>query len=115
MPDRILFGPDPALHQIISVYEPGVTDLLGVLPLNASDARGFGNVGILEVGHVAHGTMEVHSFSSKFKGPLIPEDEETLFKYAGRGIFGSHLFAYLEKTRGGPEEWDDTPAIQAIL
>ena len=88
---------------------------MGVLPVDARDARGFGNVGILEVGHVGNGIVEVHSFSSKSKGPLILEEGETFFKYAGRGIFGSHLFSYLEKIGGGAEEWDDTPAIQAIL
>ncbi|MBW2078364.1 MAG: hypothetical protein JRI71_12600 [Deltaproteobacteria bacterium] len=115
MPDRILFGTAPALHQIIPVCERGVTDVLGVLAVDSKDARGFGNVGILEVEHVAHGIVEVHSFSSKSKAPLIPEEGQTFFKYAGRGIFGPHFFSYLEKTRGEPEEWDDTPAIQAML
>lgn len=115
MPDRILFGPAPALHQISTTYEPGGIDVLGVLPVDARDSRGFGNVGILQVRHLEHGIVEVHGFSSKSKGALIPEEGRTFFKYAGRGIFGSHLFSYLEKIGGGPEEWDDTPAIQLIL
>lgn len=115
MPDRILFGPAPALHQITNAYERAGADVLGILPVDARDTRGFGNVGILQVGNLSHGIVEVHGFSSKSKEPLLPEEGKTVLKYAGRGVFGSHLFSYLEKIGSEHEEWDDTPAIQAIL
>ncbi len=115
MPDRILLGSYPALAQLIPVYERFKRDTLGILRLEEGQARGFGNVGILQVKQLEHGIVKVQGFSSKSKDPLLLERGQTALKFAGRGIFMPHLFSYLEKTGGGPEEWDDTHAIQAIL
>jgi UTP-glucose-1-phosphate uridylyltransferase len=67
------------------------------------------------VGNLSHGIVEIRSYSPKCKDPLVPEEGKTILKYAGRGVFGSHFFFYLEKTWCEQEEWDDTPAIQAML
>lgn len=115
MPDRILFGSYPALAQLIPVYERFKRDTLGILRVAEGQARGFGNVGILQVRQLEHEIVKVQGFSSKSKGTLLLEKGQTALKFAGMGIFMPHLFSYLEKIRGELEEWDDTPAIQAIL
>jgi UTP--glucose-1-phosphate uridylyltransferase len=115
MPDRIVLGSPPALAQLITVYERFKSDILGILRVAQGQARGFGNVGILQVRQLAHGIVEVQGFSSKLRAPLLLEKGQTALKFAGRGIFMPHLFSYLEKIGPELEQWDDTPAIQAIL
>jgi UTP--glucose-1-phosphate uridylyltransferase len=114
MPDRIFIGSRPSLAQIIPTYERFHQDTLGILPVDAGQAKGFGNVGLLEVGQLDQGIVEIHGFSSKSKDPLVLEEGKTILKFAGRAIFGPHFFTYLEKTRATREEWDDTPAIKAM-
>lgn len=114
MPDRLFFGFYPALTQMIPVYGRFRQDILGVLTLGAREAEGFGNVGILEATELEQGIVEIHGFSEKLEGPLILKEGETVLKHAGRSILGPHFFTYLERIRGGIEEWDDTPAVQAM-
>ncbi len=45
---------------------------------------------------------------------MILKEGKTALKNAGRSILGPHFFTYLERMRGGIEEWDDTPALQAM-
>lgn len=114
MPDRLLFGSYPALTQMIPLYERFRHDTLGVLTLGAREAEGFGNVGILQATELEQRIVEIHGFSDKSEDPLILKEGETVLKFAGRSILGPHLFTYLERMRGGTEEWDDTPALQAM-
>jgi UTP--glucose-1-phosphate uridylyltransferase len=114
MPDRLLFGSYPALSQMIPVYERFRQDILGVLILGAREAEGFGNVGIVQATELEEGIVEIHSFSDKSEDPLILKEGETVLKNAGRSILGPHFFTYLNRMRDGIEEWDDTPALQAI-
>jgi len=114
MPDFVPLGSHPALAQMIPVYERFQQDTVGVLTLGAREARGFGNVGILQATQLEQGIVRVHSFSGKSNGPLIVEEGETILKLAGRWILGPHFFTYLARVRGGKEEWDDAPALQAI-
>ncbi len=65
MPDRLFFGSYPALTQMIPVYENFKQDILGVLALDAREAEGFGNVGILQATELEQGIVEIHGFSDK--------------------------------------------------
>jgi UTP--glucose-1-phosphate uridylyltransferase len=114
MPDRLLFGADPALSQMLPTYERLQNDLLGVLILGSREAVGFGNVGILKATKLKRGLFGVHGFSPKSIDPLIVPEGKTILKYAGRCIVGAHLFSYLASMERGDEEWDDTPALQAM-
>lgn len=114
MPDRLLLGADPALSQMLPAYERLQNDLLGVLILGSREAVGFGNVGILKATKLKRGLFEVHGFSAKSRDPLVVLEGKTILKYAGRCIVGAHLFSYLERTKHRQEEWDDTPALQAM-
>ena len=114
MPDRLLFGSYPALTQMIPVYERFRQDILGVLTIGAREAGGFGNVGIVEETELEQGIVEIHGFSDKLEDPLILKEGQTVLKHAGRSILGPHFFSYLERMRGGIEEWDDTPALRAM-
>jgi UTP--glucose-1-phosphate uridylyltransferase len=69
MPDRLLFGSYPALTQLIPVYERLRQDILGALTIGATEAGGFGNVGILEATQLEQGIVEIHGFSDKSKEP----------------------------------------------
>lgn len=114
MPDRLLFGADAALSQMLPAYERLQNDLLGVLILGSQEAVGFGNVGILKATKLKRGLFEVHGFSGKSRDTFIVPEGKPILKYAGRCIVGAHLFSYLERTKLGQEEWDDTPALQAM-
>jgi UTP--glucose-1-phosphate uridylyltransferase len=114
MPDRLLLGADRALSQMLPAYERLQNDLLGVLIVGSQEAAGFGNVGILKATKLKRGLFEVHGFSAKCRDPLVVPEGKTILKYAGRCIVGAHLFSYLERTKRGQEEWDDTPALQAM-
>jgi len=114
MPDRLLFSAHPALAQMIPVYEHFKQDIVGILSVGAGEAKAFGNVGILQAMQLEEGIVEVRGFSGKSKDPLILKEREKVLKTAGRWILGPHFFSYLERTRGGKQEWDDAPALQAI-
>jgi len=114
MPDYVFFGSYPALAQMIPLYERFKQDIVGVLILRAREAKGFGNVGILKATELEQGVVQVHGFSGKSKAPLILEEGETILKLVGRWILGPHFFSYLERVRGGKEEWDDAPALQLL-
>ena len=114
MPDFLLLGPSPALAQMIPLYERIEQDVVGVVILGATEAEGFGNVGIFEPSYLEKGIVEVHAVSSKSRNPLILRGEETVHKAIGRGIFHPHFFSYLLRVKRGVEEWDDAPAFQFL-
>ena len=114
MPDFILFGAQPALTQVISAYERFGGDIVGVLPLGSEEARGFGNVGIIEGTELEGGIVRVRRTSGKRESPLMVRDGETTMKGVGRWILGPHFFSYLERAKPQDTEWDDTPALQMI-
>ncbi len=114
MPDFLLFGSHPALVQMIPLYERFRQDIVAVISLGAREARGFSNVGIVQATQLERGTVEVHGFSGKSKGPLILREGETILKLAGRWILGPHVFSYLDRVRAWKEEWDDAPALQRM-
>jgi len=86
----------PVLAQMIPLYERFKQDTVGVLALGAREAKGSGNVRILQATHLEQEIVEVHGFSGKSKGPLILREGETILRLAGRWILGPHLFSYLE-------------------
>jgi len=112
MPDFLLLGPSPALKQMMPLYERFEQDVVGVVILGATEAEGFGNVGIFEPLPLEKGIVEVHAVSSKSRIPLILSEGETVHKAIGRCIFNPHFFLYLERLKDGVEEWDDAPAFQ---
>jgi len=114
MPDFVLFGSEPALVQMIPLYERFRQDIVAVITLGAREAKGFSNVGIVQATQLEQGIVEVHSFSGKSKDLLILKEGETILKLAGRWILGPHIFSYLDRTRDWKEEWDDAPALQRM-
>jgi len=114
MPDFIFFGRTPALDQMIPLYQRFELDTIGVLSLGAREAKGFGNVGIIEKRERKPGVVEVRGLSGKHPGALILKEDKKILKGVGRWILGPHFFSYLERTKGWEEEWDDTPALQMI-
>lgn len=114
MPDFIFFGHTVALGQMIPLYLRFEQDTVGVLSLERGEAKGFGNVGIIEGRELEPGIMEIRDFSAKVSGPLMVGEDNKILKAVGRWILGPHFFSYLEKTRYRHKEWDDTPALQLI-
>jgi UTP--glucose-1-phosphate uridylyltransferase len=114
MPDFLLFGSQPALVQMIPLYERFRQDIVAAITLEAREAKGFSNVGIVQATQLEQGIVEVHSFSGKSKDPLILKEGETILKLAGRWILGPHIFSYLDRPRDWKEEWDDAPALQRM-
>ncbi len=114
MPDFIFFGSTPALGQMIPIYQRLERDTVGVLPLGAKEARGFGNVGIIEARQMEPGVLEVEGITGKLPGSLTLTEGKKVLKAVGRWILGPHFFSYLERTKGTGAEWDDTPALQMI-
>jgi UTP--glucose-1-phosphate uridylyltransferase len=113
MPDFIFFGRTPALSQLLPLYERSNTDIVGLIELKGKEARGFGNVGIVQGEETEPGIVVISSLSGKVASPLRLGDAEQVLKAIPRGILGSHFFAYLERTKG-EGEWDDTPAWQML-
>jgi UTP--glucose-1-phosphate uridylyltransferase len=113
MPDFIFFGDNPALSQLIPLYEQFGCDVVGMLLLQREEAKGFGNVGIVQGEERDPGIVSVHSLSGKVSGPIIIKANEHIRKAAPRWILGPHFFSYLERTKG-KSEWDDAPALQLL-
>jgi UTP--glucose-1-phosphate uridylyltransferase len=113
MPDFILFGDIPPLGQLIPLYERFECDVVGLLLLQGEEAKGFGNVGIVQGEKEEPGIVSVRSLSGKVSDPLIIKEDEQILKAAPRWILGPYFFSYLERTKG-EGEWDDTPALQML-
>lgn len=113
LPDFILLGDTPALGQLIPLYERFGRDVIGLLLLQREEAKGFGNVGIVQGEQREAGIMSVLSLSSKVLAPIMLKENEHILKAAPRWILGPHFFSHLEKTQG-EGEWDDTPALQML-
>ena len=113
MPDFIFFGRIPALAQLIAAYESLDADIVGLIRVAGQEARGFGNVGIVEGKETEPGVVVISSLSSKVSTPLRLGDAEEVLKTVPRAILGSHFFAYLARTKG-EGEWDDTPVWQML-
>ncbi|UCF73915.1 MAG: hypothetical protein JSW35_05600 [Deltaproteobacteria bacterium] len=86
----------PALAQMIPLYGRFKQDPAGVPPLGAREAKGSGNVRVLQATQLEQGIVEVHGFPGKSKTPLIVREGETILRLACRWILGPHLFSYLE-------------------
>jgi UTP--glucose-1-phosphate uridylyltransferase len=113
MPDFVFFGDIPALRQLIPFYERFGCDVVGMLLLQREEAKGFGNVGIVQGEERDPGIVSVHSLSGKVSGPIIIKANEHIRKTAPRWILGPHFFSYLERIKV-EGEWDDTPALQLL-
>ena len=114
MPDFLLFGASPALVQMETLFYRFKKDTVGVLSLNASEAKGFGNVGLFQPVSLDQGVAQVQGISSKSKAPLIIKEGKTIHKTIGRCILWPHFFSYLERCRSEKGEWDDAPAFQSM-
>lgn len=114
MPDFLLYGPSPALPQMLPLFEQFGQDIVGVLILGAREAEGFGNVGIFQPTPLEKDLVKVHGISKKIKAPLRLQKGKTIHKAVGRAIFGAHFFSLLERVRPLKGEWDDAPAFRAL-
>ena len=113
MPDFVFFGRVPCLAQMIPLYERFDRDIVGLIKVRGRQARGFGNVGIVQGQEQEPGIVAIRDITGKSAGPLILREGEQVLKAVPRWILGPHFFAYLEKTKG-EGEWDDTPAMQIL-
>jgi UTP--glucose-1-phosphate uridylyltransferase len=113
MPDFVFFGDNPPLAQMIPLYERCVYDIVGLIHVRGKEAKGFGNVGIVQGEEGELGVVAIRSLSGKVSGPLILKEDEQILKAAPRWILGPHFFSYLERTKG-EKEWDDEPALQML-
>jgi UTP--glucose-1-phosphate uridylyltransferase len=114
MPDFVLFGSSPALSQMMPSYERFEQDIVGVVSIGKTEAKGFGNVGIFQPTPWEKDIVVVRHVSKKVKDPLVLEEGETIHKTIGRCILGPHFFSYLEKVRPLQGEWDDAPAFRVM-
>jgi UTP--glucose-1-phosphate uridylyltransferase len=113
MPDFVFFGRTPALGQLIPLYERFNTDIVGLIQVRGKEAKGFGNVGVVQGQELEPGIVAIQGVSGKTANALVVREGEQVLKAAPRWILGPHFFVYLGRTKG-QGEWDDTPALQLL-
>ena len=113
MPDFILFEGESPSFQLIKAYplEKGL-NLVGVVEIKPEESQYFGNVGLIRGKKLGRRKILIEDLSGKRKEP-IPSSHKFL-KAIGRWVLWDEIFFLLEETKDHMEEWDDTPALQAL-
>lgn len=111
MPDFIFWGPPP-LEQMLKVFCREGATTVGLLLVPPGRQRLYGNVGLVQGEKETEGVLLVKGLSGKAPGTLPPLRTPT-FKAIGRWILRPSIFPLLLENRD-EEEWDDTPALQAL-
>lgn len=113
MPDFVLFDEEPPCLQLLKAcpLEKGL-NLVGVLKIKPEEAHSFGNVGLLRGKNLGERRILIEELSGKTKDPIASSKD--FLKAIGRWVLWDDIFPLLEATKNFMEEWDDTPALQAL-
>jgi len=113
MPDFILFEGESPSFQLIKAYplEKGL-NLVGVVEIKPEESQYFGNVGLIRGKKLGGRKILIEDLSGKRKEPI--SSSHKFLKAIGRWVLWDEIFFLLEETKNHMEEWDDTPALQAL-
>lgn len=128
LPDNVLLSPDHNLSHMVSAHEASGSDVIGVLELDGSHDRQFGNCGLIDFERTHSTRVDIKKLHDKKPGRLAIGEGETVLRTCGRYVCKSHVFEYIEKIRaasgvsgngdigdGGAVELDEVPVYQEII
>lgn len=116
MPDCLLFSGKPFAKQLLQVFDRFQKNVIGTILIKGSDAKRFGNVGLLQTQRLNGECFLIKSLSEKKGEPLTVSPGETIHKGFGGGIYLPEYFDLIEIIR--PEakgEVDDVPIHQILI
>jgi len=122
LPDNVLLQPEHDLSHMVAAHQVSGRDVIGVLELDSSYDRQFGNCGLIEFERTADASViDIKKLRDKKPGRLEIAEGQTVFRTCGRYVCKSHVFEYIQKIRaasggnGGQAELDEVPVYQEII
>jgi len=111
---------------MVSAHEASGSDVIGVLELDGSHDRQFGNCGLIDFERTHSTRVDIKRLHDKKPGRLAIAEGETVLRTCGRYVCKSHVFEYIEKIRAasgisgdggdsGAAEFDEVPVYQEII
>lgn len=121
LPDNIFLSSDHDFGRMVELHRETGRDVIGVLELDASYDRQFGNCGLIEFEESEPGVLEIQQLRDKLPGRLPIAEGETVVRTCGRYICRTHVFEYMQPLRtraegnGADAELDEVPVYQEII
>ena len=116
MPDCLLFSDRPHAQQLMDVFETYRQNVISTIFIKGSDAKRFGNVGLLGTQKLNGRCFLITSLSDKRAEALSARPGETVHKGFGGGIYLPEYFDLVEVVRPlAKREVDDVPIHQMLI
>ncbi len=121
LPDNVLLAPEHDLGRMLELHAASGMDVIGVLELDSSHDRQFGNCGVIDFETTEPGRLAIRKLRDKLPGRLAIKEGETVVRTCGRYVCRSQVFEYMEPFRSGSagngsqRELDEVPVYQEII
>lgn len=116
LPDNVFFSSIPSLKQMLPAFYKYQKGVLGLIKVNAGEARRFGNCGKVACTPKSRNVYQLHKLYSKKPGSFLVKEGEVAIRAFSRQILLPDYFDYTErvKDREGGEQ-DDVPVLQQMI
>ena len=116
MPDCLLFSGKSFAKQLLQAFNRFQKNVIGTVLIKGTDAKRFGNVGLLQTQRLNGECFLIKSLSVKKREPLTVSPGETIHKGFGGGIYLPEYFDLIEIIRPAAKgEVDDVPIHQILI
>ena len=116
MPDCLLLSGKPFAKQLLQAFDRFQKNLIGTVLIKDTNAKRFGNVGLLQTQRLNGECFLIKSLSEKKREPLSVSPGETIHKGFGGGIYLPEYFDLIEIIRPSAKgELDDVPIHQILI
>ena len=115
MPDCLLFSDKPFLGQLTTAFSIHGQNTIGTIRIGYSDAKRYGNVGMITAEPVDHVSFRVRSLSPKTRSTLHVSVGNTAQKGFGGGIYLPDYFELVERIQPDTTGEIDDVAIHQLL
>jgi len=116
LPDNIFFSSQPALAQLLPIFEKYRRDVVGLIRVSEKSAPLFGNSGRIGCKRIKKGLFKIIKFYDKKSGVFPVQKSGQELKSFSRCILTPRIFKYIEYVRKNVTgELDDVPVFQEML
>jgi UTP--glucose-1-phosphate uridylyltransferase len=116
MPDCLLFSEEPFLSQLMDSFSKHHKNIIGTVNVNRTEAKRYGNVGLLETNPLDDTCFFIQSLSVKSGTPLDLSKGQSIKKGFGGGIYLPEYFGFIDMLRPDSSgEIDDVPIHHMLI
>ncbi|KPJ62062.1 MAG: hypothetical protein AMJ42_00230 [Deltaproteobacteria bacterium DG_8] len=116
LPDNVFFSSTPLLKQMLPVFNKYQKGLLGLIKVNAGEAKRFGNCGRVACKRKSGNVYQLHKLYNKKPGTFLVKEGKIAIRTFPRQIFLPDYFDYTERVKNrGKGEQDDVPVLQEMI